>query len=70
MKLSNRDQALNIYVSTVIVFGLMLFFYSMLSIDFSHFPLPQIITFLILTIVTELLPIHLSPNTSISVSFP
>jgi putative nucleotidyltransferase with HDIG domain len=37
--------------------------------DLSHFPLAQIITFLVLIMVTEALPIHLSPHTSISVSF-
>ena len=69
MKYDKKKYLLNAYIFVVVVCGFILFFYSVLSIDFRHFPFPQIVTFLILTIVTELLPIHLSSNTSISVSF-
>ncbi|HAX99408.1 MAG TPA: hypothetical protein DCY12_11105 [Candidatus Atribacteria bacterium] len=69
MKSDKKKQLLNLYIYSVIICGIVLFLYSLLTIDFSHFPLAQIITFLVLIIVTEALPIHLSPHTSISVSF-
>ncbi len=69
MKPEKIKNLLNIYIYTIIICGIGLFLYSLLTIDFIHFPLDQFITFLILVIVTEALPIHLSPNTSISVSF-
>ena len=69
MKPDHKKRLLNIYIYAVIIFGFALFLYSILTIDFNYFPIPQFVTFLVLTIVTELLPIHLSPNTSISVSF-
>jgi len=69
MKSDKKKPLLDLYVYTVIIGGIVLFLYSLLTIDFSHFPLAQIITFLVLIIITEALPIHLSPHTSISVSF-
>lgn len=69
MNSDKKNPLLDFYVYTVIIGGIVLFLYSLLTIDFSHFPLAQIITFLVLIIITEALPIHLSPHTSISVSF-
>ena len=69
MKSDQKKHLLDFYIYSVIIFGVALFLYSLLTTDFSHFPLAQIITFLVLIIVTEALPIHLSPHTSISVSF-
>ncbi|QPM67360.1 HD-GYP domain-containing protein [Atribacter laminatus] len=69
MKSDKKKQLLNLYIYSVIICGIALFLYSLLTTNFSHFPLAKIITFLVLIIVTEALPIHLSPHTSISVSF-
>ena len=69
MKSDKKKHLLDFYIYSVIIFGIALFLYSLLTIDLSHFPLAQIITFLVLIMVTEALPIHLSPHTSISVSF-
>jgi putative nucleotidyltransferase with HDIG domain len=69
MKSDKKKQLLNLYIYSVIICGIALFLYSLFTTNFSHFPLAKIITFLVLIIVTEALPIHLSPHTSISVSF-
>jgi len=69
MNPEKRNQILNIYIYTVIICGFALFFYSISAINFSQFPFAQFITLVVLIVVTEFLPIPLSPYTSISVSF-
>lgn len=69
MNFEKKKTLLYVYLVAVNICGLLIFITSLLRLDYQRFPLSQVLTFLVLTMVAELMPIELSGNTTISVSF-
>ncbi|MCX6090970.1 MAG: HD-GYP domain-containing protein [Candidatus Atribacteria bacterium] len=70
MQIEKKNLRLNLFLIAVDTGGLIVFFYSLFSIEFNIHILPEYITFFLLTLGAELLPVYLPHDTSISVSFP